>query len=415
MEAEKTEISRITILKERQGEAEKIVAKARRKAAKMGQAKITYVFDNEHTVEKVVEDFDGRARKVKVEMIDIVVSGRLPRFDGWEFVAKIESTSSGILLKCAPGKEGALAFVQGREDFDAKHCDHCGTRRGRKETFVVRHADGEIKQIGRNCIMAFLGCTDPSAILQHLRFMLTGAGSDDFESFSRFPGPVVMAKYIMPMAVADVRQRGFRSSQYNDSTKERCTGIFLQMSKINKERILTSRALLDSVTEEDRAEAESVFEWVESVEAKDEYIHNLKTLLSADVIPNFWRNAGLVVSAAQAYRRAMGTIEERKRAAELPNAFVGVEGERLRGLNLTLKKKINCGRSEFFPHPNVVVFVFSDAAGNVLTWKTTSAPDIDVDQSITADASVKRHKVYEREGDSKKINQTQLTRLKVKP
>src|SRR6188474_1381037 len=85
----------------------------------------------------------------RVECVRVTV-GEFPRANGWTFVAKIEHTVAGNLISCAPGETLDESYRTAKA-----HCDHCNTQRGRTETFVIRSPEGELKQIGRNCLADF--------------------------------------------------------------------------------------------------------------------------------------------------------------------------------------------------------------------------------------------------------------------
>jgi hypothetical protein len=44
-------------------------------------------------------------------------------------------------------------------------CEHCHLSRGRKETFIVRHEDGRMVQVGRQCLRDFLGHDSPDHLV----------------------------------------------------------------------------------------------------------------------------------------------------------------------------------------------------------------------------------------------------------
>ena len=114
---------------------------------------------------------EHRAPTVEYSSVTITADAPLA-MAGWRLI--------GVIATDATNSDGAIAMVtdvpgestRGITVTDAQHCDHCNTSRYRSETFLVRHDDGTVRQVGRQCIRDFLG-HDPAAML---------AGLDAFRS-----------------------------------------------------------------------------------------------------------------------------------------------------------------------------------------------------------------------------------------
>src|SRR4029079_3769579 len=120
-------------------------------------------------------------------VVDLEIVAARPVLAGWEFLAVVEPLEGGNLLRQVPGAhiaEGELTpWRQGQLT-----CDHCAPFRRRTETFVVR-ADGTdpavpagtYKQVGRNCLAAFLGGQSPAALIAQLAWerLVASAGEDE--------------------------------------------------------------------------------------------------------------------------------------------------------------------------------------------------------------------------------------------
>jgi len=122
-----------------------------RRAAKSGLDEFTAVISNSR-------DDDGRAISI------IELDCDLPQFNGWSLTAIIDFVTSGeiseSLSRILPGRQMPSGF----SDVDAKKCDHCGIRHSRTQVYVIEHEDGEIMQIGGNCMELFLGSGAASII-----------------------------------------------------------------------------------------------------------------------------------------------------------------------------------------------------------------------------------------------------------
>ncbi len=83
----------------------------------------------------------------------------LPNTPGSKLLGVVDTNGQVHLL---PGE----TFPEGYE-FEPGECDYCKRRIVRCETFIIRSASGEIKQVGRNCLREFVGGLDPTDFLKY--------------------------------------------------------------------------------------------------------------------------------------------------------------------------------------------------------------------------------------------------------
>jgi hypothetical protein len=91
-------------------------------------------------------------------------------------------------------------------------CEHCRTRRARRVTYLLRHADGRLVQVGSNCIAQFMRDSSvrgsrPAGVL-HSRRHAAGAEVDPVDYFATFT-------YLAHVAQA-VLELGFVPSKAGD-------------------------------------------------------------------------------------------------------------------------------------------------------------------------------------------------------
>lgn len=97
--------------------------------------------------------YTGEAREVVVLRLEGVATVKLA---GWSFLATLdhELGEDNTVVRMVPGAEGQLPT-------DYRHrgnvCDHCKRATPRKATYVVKHEDGRLCQVGSTCIRDFLG------------------------------------------------------------------------------------------------------------------------------------------------------------------------------------------------------------------------------------------------------------------
>jgi len=87
----------------------------------------------------------------------VVLTGiRTVKLGGWTFLATLdhELGEDNTVIRMVPGNDGALPTEYRHR---GNYCDHCRRAQARKQTFVVRHEDGRLHQVGSTCIKDFLG------------------------------------------------------------------------------------------------------------------------------------------------------------------------------------------------------------------------------------------------------------------
>ncbi len=142
--------------------------KLNRRAVKLGAPAISWRQTGEE-----FEEIEGEPGK-KRRLVLFDVEGNPPKYNGWTFMAVLNHTSEGNVLRSVPGIDLPMQY----RDRSAV-CDHCQTNRLRRDTYIVRHDDGTWKQVGSTCLHDFLGHEDPSK-LAALAELVIGA----FEIFS---------------------------------------------------------------------------------------------------------------------------------------------------------------------------------------------------------------------------------------
>ena len=118
----------------------------------------------------VMADADNRRN---VQVVEIDVLGEMPRLAGWKFIASIQHTAEGNILK-GFGEEIPVHYRT-----VVSECDHCQTKRSRKKTYLLLSDIDGYKQVGRTCLKDFMGATSSvqaSLALAHDRSLGWGCG-----------------------------------------------------------------------------------------------------------------------------------------------------------------------------------------------------------------------------------------------
>lgn len=341
-------------------------------------------------------------------VVDLEVTAGRPALAGWEFLAVVEPLTGGNLICQVPGAsvvDGELA--QWRTG--AIGCDHCAKKRQRLETFIVR-ADGSdpsipagvYRQVGRNCLVDFLGGKSTAEILWSLDIekAIRKIGDDDGDGFGGGPSTQTHDPVeFLGWAASSIRIVGWTSkaqAQANadrggDGTSTASRTSYLISPPWGPTALAKWREDRKEFqpTEVDLTHAAAALAWAIGLPGSSDYERNLSLVARQPRLDP--KHAGILASAITAYDRHMGQVAERVRTRTNPtaaSAHLGKLGERLE-LVATVERIADVETDYGMLH----IHTMRDAAGNALIWKTTSAR-LDVDAKLNVRGTVKRHSEY---------------------
>lgn len=393
----------ITILAGRADEARKRMKKFVKKARRYN-VPFTASFGPEYTEERERVRPDGRKVKYLVSLVDVTIEGEKPTVGDYEFQASIELTPAGNYVDMAPGVELDPKYRHVND-----HCEHCKAQRRRKHVFVVRdRSSGQFVQVGRTCLRDFLGTDDPSWVLQSFKFWRAVRGGDDdglggLGSVSWWES----LDTLLAHTNACIRIWGWTSkgqARFNEDlcpTVNRVWSLYSSSEADKKEAARIREEIKDS----DYELAERVIKWVRCSTDDTDYMHNLRVAFYDDML---WdeRRVGLAISAVAAWHKAeereLKLAREREQAAQ--STHIGAQGERLRGIKARLESRRGMGDNGY---GWTELLKFRTEDGNVLTWFTGAAGNVDIGEDVVLDGTVKAHKEYQG------ARETQLTRVKM--
>ena len=346
----------------------------------------------------------GRWKKRTV--VDVELVAPPPRLNGWEFLAVIEPLTGGNLIKQMPGAapEG-FSFDPWR--VGPIRCTHCNTIRKRLETFIVRHEDGRVQQVGRNCIKDFLGGKSADAILASMGFMdliKEAGGADDEGGYSRASMPDEYDPLeVMTWTASVTRLDGFVSKKAAGEDKPSTSGIVTSMLSDppthpeSRHKWLAARERFKP-TPADEAKGKAVLAWAQSLAGGTDYELNVRLVASQPVIKA--SHIGTLASAIAGYDREHGTAAVRAaRAAGGGSHWVGEIGKRLEW-TLTVERIFDLEGQYGMLH----IHTMRDPAGNAIVWKTTSKR-LEPGETVSGKGTIKAHTEYKGE------QQTEITRF----
>lgn len=334
-----------------------------------------------------------------LECVRITV-GDLPSCNGYEFIGKLVHTEAGNLISMAGAAQGEATPEEWRTAKPT--CDHCKTKRVRKDTFIIRCPDGAIKRIGRNCLADFL-MGDPAQLINAAVFedslrMLETADEEEWDSFGGGGFAWSISTYhFLACAVSSIAYRGFfKSGSEEQSTKSHAAFLANERSRPNG---MTSAEIAlrqdwddNQPKVEHHQRAMDLALWLETNEDKSDYIYNLKLALTLPVVRR--ETEGLIASAPQAYARHLGQIVERKaREQEVDAGFMGELKQRVVFEAVVMNVRNIETNGGYGPGISRLTTLRTLAGHEVVTW-TEIASENDIGKTLRIKATIVKHSMY---------------------
>lgn len=389
----------------------KQMARLQKRAAKMGCAAPFYTLGERYLVTETrlipgysQEDVEVMGPEmtmetVKIAKYEVVISGVAPKYAGWTFAATLQHLAEGeTIIRSIAGLEAPVAYRTAASD-----CQHCKYARRRNDTFLVRHDNGEWKQVGSTCIADFLGHESPDALAAQAEFLADamGLGLGGEEGFGRKVDSADIVSFLTTTAVC-IEMFGWLSKKVAyDRGGVPTAGhvISVLFGRSNADRKLQDD-VRKATTEAHGQLAQAAYEWVISLEGElSDYLHNIRAIARAGEVES--RTAGYAASIIVAYKKHLEMEEERKSTAAKLNEHFGTVGERTT-LTLTVK---SVKFVEGYMGGSSALHVMEDAQGRSFKWFASSGESMGEGTTVTVVATVKKHDEY------KGRKQTMLSRV----
>lgn len=357
------------------------------KARQLGNGHVNYGVVGTREIE--LTDYNGDRTGHFTYLHYVMVEGTSPKLNGWKLIGVIDHvTTMHTLVRDVPGQRVPKEYRK-----RGAVCDHCDTLRKRNETFIIRHDDGTIKQVGRNCLADFLGHKDPAAVAFMAQFYTSITTILDEEE--QMPSDMTGASHIdlhrfLTYVVASIRTHGWRSKgeAYEMGMPSTVDNVYFALSPQGRDEV--------ELTDADRTEAEQVITWAKTLpeDVDKNFLYNLRVI--ADDGRVFWKTAGYAAAMVPSFRRAQ---EQPKRTAM--SKHVGQIKERT-----VFTLTVDSVRTFSTGFGVQSLFKMLDKQGNVFVW-FTSAEDLEQGKTYEIKGTIKAHDSYNN------VKQTVLTRCKV--
>lgn len=388
---------------ERVADLEARVEKLNKKAAKLGTPPISLIVTD--VTEDHTTSVGGRIAAMRRSPIMawtsrlVWLKGETPKIDGWEFLSVVMHRPAGNeFVNVMDTTVDLSEFI-----FTDKDCDHCGKKRVRNATFLVRK-DDQIKQVGSSCLTDYTGVKSPQAHARQLENIfnlfreLRGGGWTQGRTTRKFFVTEWLAWVSMTM-----REQG----RYVGRNRAYDTGEYTTAENA-KRTVLAALADPNAVqpSDADYERAQAAVEWARTDEAYERI-----TEFSPEFARQFF--AATASDDETVGENVMGIIapaivmHERWLAEQVAptSEWVGQEKDKL-----TVQVKVERSNSFEGAYGWTTVFNMRDEAGNAFVWFSSKHQAMEVGKSYILTGTVKKHDTDNYRNGEKT---TVLTRCKV--
>lgn len=341
---------------------------------------------------QAVTDVDTLQTHV-ARFIEVEASG-VARINGWEFVAVIEHMDG-------KGRNIVRQFnmnytIPDRYYTVVPTCEHCNTKRTRKQTYLLVNESGKWKQVGGSCLKEFTGGLDAEQLAAYISCFDKLIEGESFDgSVSRQP-KYFDTKMILQCTVEFVRVFGYVGTNDTEATFARVAELYDYLMGYPTNAKTKDR--LDAMIEKHHMNPSSVdvdpiIDWVvHKADCSFGYMMNLRAVVDTEYVKG--KHLGLLCSAVPTYNREMERIaKESARKAQMAaeaagSSYVGTKGEKI-----TVKvTSCKCVTSWDTQYGTTFMYKFVDDQNRVLIWMTSNY--VDCDHVVELTGKVKGHEEY---------------------
>lgn len=316
--------------------------------------------------------------------------GSQPKLNGWTFVGKVESTEAGNVLRSFKG-ESIPEYFRDR----ASVCDHCESKRKRSSTYIVRHEDGRLFQVGKNCLKDFLGHSNPERIfaIAELFLDLESLENVDFES-STNSRIVFNTEEFIGFVFQSVADYGYK-------TKEKSANP-TSMDAAGRMTIPDKNGKFEALSPENKEKASEALEWIRSIEASSSFEKNMQIYSNLPYLK--MEQLGIAAYIVAAYLKHLGKEIYKKKAKAEDKGFFGEIGNRYELELEVVSEKVIDIESQFASETHIYNFISSDGKCFVMF---SNPKRYNVGDKIKIKATVVKHSTFAN------ISQTTINRPKL--
>ncbi|MFI5809178.1 hypothetical protein [Streptomyces sp. NPDC051561] len=323
--------------------------------------------------------------------VDVTITGQVPRHRGWTVVARLDHDEEGeTITSLFPGLPEHHADAARAHRAVANQCHGCRIARHRTATYLARHENGEMRQLGTTCVEPYTGL--PIKGLEALwRFgQLKDADWDEREGEELPVDLRVPVPEVLRVAAAVVTTEGRYRARSEDWKGVVPTATIVESYFFDRKAPEEWRAGVDSDREAVDTAAK-VRAWaVAGYGHVSEYRHKIGQLAKGETVAP--RHLPTLVSAIAGWHRDQE--QAANQAAARNSRPQGEPGERL-----TVAAKVVTvieleSRTYGYHDQRRHLIKFQDDEGNVYVWFSSSAKVPTKDDAVTVTGTVKEHSTY---------------------
>lgn len=372
---------------------EKMIKRAQNKG---GNISISTIREFDKTFDVCINDDTSRTSRtvdVVAKCYEVEVDGSY-KINGWSFVATIEHTPNGNIIRCIDSSLESL--IPNKYLTCGPECEHCHRVRNRKDTYLVYNEETkEFKQVGKTCLFDFTNGLTPEtceAFASVFNYCESCEEFDEDEFLGGFSNSIDYGfsnNDVKKYAYSLVKKFGYESNGKSSAKLEQC----LFKGSNNEYDVVKA-------SDED---IEAVDEFAQSIDDESVgYMRNAKLAWLNSYAS--YRDFALICSFVSTYFRNIERITKEKHNRESSN-YIGNIGDKIT-INVE-KMRALYTKKHYYGYNNVaytVVYEITDDNGNIFIWSSSNVIEDGVKK---LSGTVKDHKEY------KGIKQTVLTRCKV--
>lgn len=359
--------------------------------------------------EEFVEKLDDHGVK-HIERYVIVECEGTAKVNGWIFAGTIDFTDAGNIIRQATDIE-----VPERYRTAECECEHCHSRRHRKQTYLVYNTETEeFKQVGSSCLADFTNGLSAEGVAGYIE-MFDELIAGEAPSGSSYGGEYYLLKDLLIYAAEQVNKLGYHSSDYDDDSTRTTTwrnwaydnaGYRLNKYQIEDVEEYRRRFNPNYSNPELASFVDEMVEYIKGIDPSSSYENNLKVIASSPYLT--YKNLGYAVSMVPFYNRYLGKVKkaaeaESRRQKEMVSEYVGSVGDRIDIQNPTVQ--FICSWSNMYGY--TYRYKLTDSNNNVYMWDASNDMEEDTRNILSIRGTVKKHEEYNG------VKQTWLTRCKV--
>lgn len=364
------------------------------------------------TVQEKVNSYVVAAVDIEVEC-DSFIKG-----NGWTVCAKVEHGENGNIVTSFGDCE-----IKPEWYTLPPKCDHCHTNRFRSVTYICKHDDGSIRQVGRKCLKDYTGINPAAAAMwAEVRDIVEqGMNCTRNERESGIHIPMYSVVNILAHACDVVNEFGYRKSDEPNSTRAAVTELVLSCKQPSadgmKKAVLVRDWLvnLNQIAHDEDAAISAA--WEKANETNEDQDKRAAWNLERNRIGGAERNCIPLALSGYAKQSHIGRLsymplayerylehkarEERRQEAGARSQHIGDVKQRITIEAETVSLLLSWDGD----YGTTWLYKFVDSSGNIYIWYASHKCDMVDGAKIKA--TVKAHN--ERDG----VKQTIVTRCKV--